>query len=66
MHFCPTTNFSKNNENIILRLNTQYKCYTNFIYIKKILENLIMKIPNITFPIFCDLLIVALLPKEIN
>ena len=60
------SNFSKTNENIILKLNNIYKCYISFIYIKKMFENLIQKIPHITFTYYYRLLIGDLLPKEIN
>ena len=60
------SNFSKIYENDILKLNDKYKCYIRFIYIKKIFENLIMKIKHITFPTYYRLLISDVLPKEID
>lgn len=60
------SNFSKNNENIILGINNKYKCYIHFIYINNIFENLSMKISHITLPTYYRLLIGELLPQEFD
>lgn len=60
------SNFSKLNQNLILKLNNNYKCSIHFIFIKNIFENIILKIPHITFPTYYRLLIGDVLPKEFN
>ena len=59
-------NFSKSIEKTILKINNNYKCKINFIYIKNVFKNYIQKISHITLPTYYRLLIGDLLPKEIN
>lgn len=53
-------------KNIILELNNKYECKINFIYVKKLFQNLLMKISHITLPTYYHLLIGDLLPKNID
>lgn len=59
-------NFSKSNQKIIQELANKYNCYLNFIYIKKIFDDLIMKISHITMPTYYRLLIGDLLPRDLD
>ena len=59
-------NFSKNIEERIQKINDNYKCSINFIYIKNAFKNYIQKIPHITIPTYYRLLIGNLLPREIS
>ena len=59
-------NFSKNIENIILKINDNYKCSINFIYIDNTLNNFIQKLQNASLPTYFLLLVGDLLPEEIE
>ena len=60
------SNFSKLFEKKILEINYKYNCNINFIYIQKMFEKAIMKIPHITLTTYYRLLIGDLLPREID
>ncbi len=60
------SNFSKSIESTFLKINDNYKCSINFIYLENVFNNYIQKIPHITLTTYYRLLIGNLLPKEIE
>ena len=60
------SNFSNSYQNLIQKLNDNYKCYIHFIFIEHAFEKIVRKIPRIAIPTFYRLIIADVIPEEFD
>ena len=59
-------NFTKVNQNLILKLNYQFKCNIHFVFIKNEFKYIIPQISHISTPTYYRLLVGDILPEEFD